>query len=360
MRHGWTLLLLLATQVASAQAPPRGVVLAGDEPTLREALGAAREAGTARWDGEVVSAPEPTPAPELTALLDAYFDGEYVRCLEVTGRAELETNRLLADGHRHAAGMVVAARAACLERLHESERSRAALRQLLVQDLVSAEVEDLLRGDLHQLLEALRGELESEARVRVSVTSEPSGARVTVDAGSVSCDATPCRFLLRAGPHHFRVERDGYRHASQTRALGPEDGALAFSLGRPSMAESRVTLAATLSTRPEVTPDLLRDVANAWGRRLVLSTWRHDASVAAALYDRERDAVVTGTEPIGPRAVELAVNQAIREWTHAGEAPIWPWILGGAAALVAAAVVIGIVVGLQSEPEPQWVLRFSE
>lgn len=347
------------TGVAAAQETPSGLVVARDPDALEGALEAARESASARWEGQLVSPPARGEAPAPTAALDAYFEGEYVSCLEESARPALQVERLLADGHRRVAGVVLAVRAACLERLHESERSRAVLRQLLVQELVTDEVDALLRGDLHQLLEGLRSELDEEPRVRVRVRSEPAGARVIVDGGSLSCDATPCVLLLRRGAHHFRVERPGWRRERGMRTLDAELASLDFSLGRPSMEESRTALSGTLAAEPEVTPDLLRDVSQAWGRRLVLSVWRREGAVAAALYDRSRDAMVTGVEPDGPGAVGLAVDQAIREWTGAGAPPVWPWIVGGGAALVVLTVVAVVLgVSLQPEPEPQWVVRF--
>lgn len=354
--------MALGPRPAQAQAAepetarPEGVVLVVGDTAGEAALVGARRAGGGRFRGIAIRARAPeaprAPTAELEGLRAAYLEADFLRCLSRLQSEALDADDLLAAGLRAAATTSLVFGAACAFGAGDESLARARLERASAAELDVAADLAVTNPDFQRLAESVRAAVVGRERVRLRVTSDPTGARVHLDGRRQDCLATPCELTVVPGRHVLGLTHPG--HAPRVVSQSIEaDAQLGFALdgAAPGTVSAQIEAALTEGAEPD-DPVLARAASLAYGARLLVVVFEDEGRTTATAFDRSRDAVVARVTVRG-RDAETAAHAVVREWRGLTEpTPIArnPWFWIGTAG---AAAVTGLSMWLLLRPAPE-------
>ncbi len=330
---------------------PLGTVVVLEELEEGAAFEGARSAGGASWrlerlDAREAPATEP-PQEALGHIERLYAEADFLRCLTAVQGEELGLDILLEHEDRGSAAQVAVYSAACAHGAGDGELARARLRRALIAGL---EVSDLLAEttpEFQLLAEQVEREVGVAGRVTLTLTTNPTGARIWMDGVEATCAEPGCTLEVRRGEHVFVARRIGYLPRTERMRI-EDDVERELSLD-PAPAEVQLEqLGEELATgaAPDRT-DLARAAADGFGSRVVVLLWTEEELVRAALYDRSLERFVSRASCDGSTtALRTALHALVQEWR--GETEPTPlarrpafWIV-----TLGVATVVGVATGL--------------
>lgn len=273
---------------ALAAPPPRITVVVVGDPGLRaEAQAHLARRGARSFALELVEAPNQadtgveTATAGVTARLAAarrhYVDGAFRRCLaevpdEATGR------RLLGEGQRQLAARALLWRIACHVAADQPGQAASLAGAFASYGLDLPSDVAAVSPDIEALLSAALGRRERAAKVRLTIRSRPSGARVMVDGVDRGC-TTPCPVSLPAGDHLVKLEADGHVSEARVVAVGRSDDAAELALRPAAPAEAARQWSSRYRATPleDSTPSVMLLSRAVRARRVVLVSARPHA-----------------------------------------------------------------------------------
>lgn len=316
-------LVTLAVGAAAAQptAAPKKPEAGKSEPAKKEAA----EGKSAEPESADEEKPEPASLSDsLTGMAKAEYgagrilftDGDYAgaklkfeRAFELSKDARLWWNVAAAEKNLRNYSRVIRALERYLadggELLSESDRT-----------------------DARSLIETMNAFV-----ARVSITTEPTGAKVSIDGEAVGSTPFAEPLLVDQGSRTLRVEKQGFMTLTETRKLpGGETVELAFKL-RPEIHEGRLRVIAGPG-----------DVISVDGRVVGKGTWEgklksgvHSVSVTAPGKRAYQTDVVVQDDQLSTSRIALE-SEAKPEEGGFFAGP-WPWVIGGV--VVAAGAGVG-------------------
>ncbi len=337
--------LILLSSVASAQRPQRVLLVrVGDgvqTDWAQEVAGALRASWRAR--GADVEAP-PVPVVEewvdVSDRLDAAWASYHALRIE-EARADLldivddvgrEWGRGLdPDGLTELWLLLAMTQAA----LGDEAASQAAIERALA-------IDDALEVDparypptLVSQVEARRALPREHGTLLLSVA--PEGASVMVDGRAVT--AADLTIELPVGRHWVRADAPARTSVGAEVELTEAGESLRLALPiDPGLALTELgELGAPLPRGAQEAVSFLGVSAS------ILEVERQDDEVVLSLVDAASGARAT-LRASPPEARQRAAELLTRLLAPPGDAPVWPWVLGGSALLVASAIVLGVLV----------------
>lgn len=357
------LLAWFGPSVVSAQIPVdelRGVVVTVG-PAPAELLEAAEGSSSIEFRSEALSLRPPADDPSIERALEAaeaaWSEADFPACRGHV--AALSEEQLLARGDVVRAGRRASLEARCAFGLGELATARGLVHHALVAGLPGV---DAGSPDYRQLVDAVRADVASLARVPLEVTASAPRLRLFVDGRASRCTASPCSVDVLPGEHVVVVEALGYTsHLARLTVMDRRSHEA--QLSRASASDALADVERALSDGLSFDDPALHDaLASILEEPIVVLSWSSAEVGHALVVDRTLARVLSRASATGPHARADAIRAAVGEWwgiarpVPIAEDPVFWSVVGVSAAVIA--VGAGLLIGLVPTGEPDVVVRF--